>query len=194
MFPQKNRYRIVPGVAAIALLGAACGSSSGGVEATGAWARTSPMMADAGAAYMVLSSDEAVTIVSASVPAEVAGKVEIHEVVPVESSMESDMEDGSMESDDMEHEGEMDEDSMGGDDMEGEGEMGQMSEMPMMMQEVPSLQIPAGGSVTLEPGGYHVMLLELPDALETGEKFEVTFTQDDGESFSVEVEVREDAP
>ena len=42
------------------------------------------MSAEAGAAYMVLSSDEAVSIVSASTPADVAGTVEIHETVAVD--------------------------------------------------------------------------------------------------------------
>ena len=44
---------------------------TGAVEASAAWARTSPAMADSGAAYMVLTSDDAVTLVSVSVPAEV---------------------------------------------------------------------------------------------------------------------------
>jgi len=41
----------------------------------------------------------------------------------------------------------------------------------MKMREIPSgLPIPAGGSVTLKPGGYHVMLIGLNKALKKGEK------------------------
>jgi hypothetical protein len=78
-----------------------------------------------------------------------------------------------------------------------DGEMdhgGMDGEMAMTMQEVPSIEVPAGGSVTLEPGGYHVMLLELPDPLETGEEFDVTLTLDDDTEIVVPVTVSENAP
>ena len=189
MFVHTQRLRAVPILAGLALVGAACGSSAGAVEASGAWARTSPAMADSGAAYMVLTSDETITLVSVSDPAEVAGRAEIHEVVPVGDSMGDSMsnDDDSMSDDGMDHDEAMSDESMS-DDMDHEGDMA------MTMQEISSLEIPAGGSVAFEPGGYHVMLLDLPDPLETGETFEVTFTQDDGSEFSVEVEVRDDAP
>ena len=174
--------RLVPALAAIALFGAACGSDSGGVEATGAWARPSPMMADAGAAYMVLSSDEAVSVVSAAAPSDVAGRVELHETVAVEDSMNDD----EMAMDDEMEEG------MGDEEME-DGHEG-MGDMAMTMQPVASIDIPAGGEAVLEPGGLHVMLLDLPEPLEIGDEFELTFTQDDGDEFSVTVEVRDDAP
>lgn len=172
----------VSGLAALALLAGACGSdaASGGVEATGAWARTSPMMADAGAAYMTLSSDEAVTIVSASVPAEIAGMTEIHETVPMDAHDDS-MSDDSMSDDAMSDDESMSEDSG-------------MADMAMMMQPVDSLEIPAGGQVTLAPGGLHVMLLELVAPLESGDTFDITFTEDDGDEFTVTVEVRDEAP
>lgn len=180
--------RLVPTIAAVALIGAACGSGAGAVEATGAWARPSPMMADAGAAYMVLSSDEAVSVISASAPADVAGRVELHETVAVDSMDEDSMQDMEHEGDD--HEGHEDEDKAEGEDHEHEG----MADMAMTMQEVTSIEIPAGGEAVLEPGGLHVMLLDLAEPLETGDEFELTFTQDDGEEFSVTVEVRDEAP
>lgn len=173
------------GGVALALAVASCGSGSDGVEAEGAWARTSPMMADAAAAYMVLSSDEAVTLVSASVPADVAGRVEFHETVPVDHSMDDDaMEDDAMEDDSMDDEA-MDDDAM---------EDGDMGEMAMTMQPIETIDIEAGGDVTLEPGGLHLMMLDLPDPLEEGESFDVTFTDEDGETFTVSVEVRTEAP
>jgi copper(I)-binding protein len=45
----------------------------------------------------------------------------------------------------------------------------------MKMNEVEGgLEVPAGGSVTLEPGGYHVMMMGLVQALHEGACLEVT--------------------
>jgi copper(I)-binding protein len=195
VFPPSSSRRIITGLATAALLGAACGSAGDDVEASGAWARPSPMMTDAGAAYMVLSSDEAVTIVSASVPAEVAGRVEIHETVPVgHDDTDTDGDDMDGDGDDMD-EGDLDEGDMDEGDMdEGDMDEGDMADTAMMMQPVDSIEIPAGGEVVLAPGGLHLMLLDLPDPLEVGQTFDVTFTEDDGDEFSVTVEVRDEAP
>ncbi|MCB0992501.1 MAG: copper chaperone PCu(A)C, partial [Acidimicrobiales bacterium] len=165
--------RLLALVAALLLGGlslAACGDDSDdasgavdGLEVTGAWARTSPMMATAGAAYMQITSNDDDRIVSASVPADVAAAVEIHEVVPVE------MADGDMA------DGDMGDDEMADHDM-GDGEE-PMMDMPMTMRELQGgLELPAGETVTLQPGGYHIMLLDLPDALEIGETFELELT------------------
>ena len=64
----------------------------------------------------------------------------------------------------------------------------------MTMQQVDSVDIPAGGSVAFEPGGLHVMLLDLPDPLEIGETFDLTLTTADGVEIIVPVEVRTEAP
>ena len=56
---------------------------------------------------------------------------------------------------------------MGGDDMGMGG---------MTMREVARIPLPAGEAVTLEPGGYHVMLLELAAPLTAGQTFPVTLT------------------
>lgn len=170
--PAPRRHTMVLAascLASVAMVGAACGSDSGdGLQATGAWARTSPSMADTGVAYMTLGSDEAATIVSASVPSEVAGRAELHETVAVGT----------------------DDDSMSDDAMSDDS----MGDMAMTMQPVDSLEIPAGGELTLEPGGYHIMLLDLADPLETGETFDITLTGDDGTEITVAVEVRDEAP
>lgn len=169
-------------VAALAAGGlAACGDdndAAGGLEITGAWARTSPAMVQAGAAYMTISSGEAVSIVSARVEADVAGVAELHEVVPVDG--------GDMGGDEA-AEGESE-------PMEDEAMEGMEGEMAMTMQEVTSIDIPAGGTVALEPGGYHVMLLDLPDPLETGEEFDVTLVLGDGTEVIVPITVSESAP
>jgi len=163
---------------------AACGSdddAAGGLEITDAWARTSPAMVQAGAAYMTISSNEAVSIVSATVEVDVAGAAELHEVVPSDGATEG-MEDDEMADSSTDEEGHADDGAAEG------------MEMAMTMQEVSSIDIPAGGTVALEPGGYHVMLLDLPDPLETGEEFEVTLILDDGTEVIVPVTVSETAP
>ncbi len=191
---SSSRTRLGAGLVALAAVGAACGSDAGGVEATGAWARPSAMMTDAAAVYMVLDADEETTIVSAAVSSDVAGRVELHETV----AMDEMHEDGEHEHGDDEDMA-MDEDAMGDDeDMAMDEDMGDdehMGDMAMMMQEVEGgITIPADGQVVLEPGGLHVMLLELPEPLEEGETFDVTLTDDAGDEFTVEVEVRSEAP
>ncbi len=79
-------------------------------------------------------------------------------------------------------EGEMSDDS-------GEGMGG-----AMMMREVGEIALPGGTEVSLEPGGLHIMLLEITTPLELGQKFDVTLTFENAGEKVVEVEVREEAP
>jgi hypothetical protein len=51
-----------------------------------------------------------------------------------------------------------------------------MSAGMMRMRAVDGFDIPAGGSLELEPGGNHLMLIGLKSALRTGDKFELTLT------------------
>ena len=64
----------------------------------------------------------------------------------------------------------------------------------MVMQEVDSVVIEAGGSVDLMPGGYHIMLMELAAPLELGAKFDVTLTFATAGKITVVAEVRDEAP
>jgi len=64
----------------------------------------------------------------------------------------------------------------------------------MVMQEVDSVVIDAGGSVDLMPGGYHIMLMELAAPLELGAKFDVTLTFATAGTITVVAEVRDEAP
>jgi copper(I)-binding protein len=50
---------------------------------------------------------------------------------------------------------------------------GSGSSSMMSMKEVTSVTIPANGSVTFEPGGYHIMLTGLVAPLKDGEKFDL---------------------
>lgn len=45
-----------------------------------------------------------------------------------------------------------------------------------MMRPVPGLEIPAGGEISLEPGGYHIMLIGVTAPLVEGETYELTIT------------------
>ena len=61
----------------------------------------------------------------------------------------------------------------------------------MRMNEIPDgIPVPAGGTVTLEPGGLHVMFMRLPEGLEAGTEFPATLVfRNAGEvevSFTVE--------
>ena len=146
---------------------AACGGDDP-ITIEGQWARTSPAMASMGAAYMSISASEGDQLVGVSVPASVAARAEIHEMVPA----------------DMDH-------SM--DDSMGDGEM-DMDMGAMVMQQIMALDLPAGQTVSLEPGGYHVMLIDLAEPLVEGESFEVTLDFAEAEDLTVEVVVRTEAP
>lgn len=62
----------------------------------------------------------------------------------------------------------------------------------MMMQQVSAIDVPAGATVTLEPGGYHVMLMQLAEPLVAGEEIELTLTFAEAGSMQVKAEVREE--
>lgn len=83
------------------------------------------------------------------------------------------------------HETAMMEDSMGDENQPGGA---------MTMREVGEISLPAGTTVNLEPGSYHIMLLEVTTPLQVGETFEVTLTFENAGEKVVEVEVREEAP
>ncbi len=176
---RRTRTLLVLIGAAVAL--PACGGDAP-IEIDGAWARTSPEGTDRGAVYFEITAADGDTLLGADVDPAVAADAQIHEMV----AMMSDGPGGEM-SDDM--------DEMAGgagsdDDMaHGDGETA------MTMQEMrDGLVLPAGETVVLEPGGVHVMLLDLVDPLETGETFDVTLRLADGDDVTVEVAVRESAP
>ncbi|MDJ0961523.1 MAG: copper chaperone PCu(A)C [Acidimicrobiia bacterium] len=69
----------------------------------------------------------------------------------------------------------------------------QMSdEGTMAMQEVPNMAVPADGELNLEPGGFHIMLMQLAEPLESGDTFPVTLTFENAGEVVVDVEVREE--
>lgn len=58
------------------------------------------------------------------------------------------------------------------------------------MQPVDGIKIPAGGTVSLEPGGYHVMLMELTGNLAAGQTVRLTLTFKGAGAIDVSAEVR----
>lgn len=59
----------------------------------------------------------------------------------------------------------------------------------MKMRAIPSLDLPAGKAVDLKPGGFHVMLMDLKQALKEGDSVPVTFIVEgkDGKRETLEV-------
>ncbi|SEJ66483.1 copper chaperone PCu(A)C [Demequina mangrovi] len=49
------------------------------------------------------------------------------------------------------------------------------------MQELgDGMVVPAHGELVLEPGGFHIMIVELPEAIEAGDEVEITLELSDG--------------
>jgi copper(I)-binding protein len=156
--------------------------SAAAVEITDAWARTSPAMATAGAVYMQIENageaDDA--LIGVAVDPSVAATAELHETTtetgepeatgaPMDTmSTMAPGTDAGMPSDTT---------AMGG---------GMMT-----MRPVERIDVPAGETVALEPGGYHVMLLDLAAPLEVGATVEVTLTFESAGTQVVTADVRD---
>lgn len=147
-----------------------------------AWCRTSPMVADAGACYLVISnrSGEVVRLVGASVPPSVAGKVELHETVQVNGMEGSDTTAGAG----------MGSSSPDGTMAGGEADTTMSGSGMMQMREVDAIEVPAQGTVELKPGGYHIMLLELAEPLAEGGSVPITLRFEGLEPVEVTAQVR----
>lgn len=64
----------------------------------------------------------------------------------------------------------------------------------MKMQQVQNVVIPAGGEVKFAPMGYHVMLFNLKQQAQAGDRFPLTLTFEKAGSVTVEVAVQKDEP
>jgi copper(I)-binding protein len=60
----------------------------------------------------------------------------------------------------------------------------------MKMGPIPNIQVPAGGSAKLEPGGMHMMLINLKQELTPGDKIPLTLQFEKSGLITVEAEVR----
>ncbi len=66
-----------------------------------------------------------------------------------------------------------------------------MSNNVMQMRPVDAIQVTPGTEVKLQPGGLHVMLLDLKSPLKLGDKFPLTLKFERGGEVQVQVEVRQ---
>jgi copper(I)-binding protein len=86
-----RRVLVVSVVMLAALALAACGGSggtTGGITVSDAWARTSPMMERAGAAYLVLQNSGAAEDKLLSVESDVAKTIELHKTKEMNGMMQ----------------------------------------------------------------------------------------------------------
>jgi copper(I)-binding protein len=65
-----------------------------------------------------------------------------------------------------------------------------MDDGMMRMREVAGIALPAGETVMLEPGGFHIMLLDMPEMLEAGTEVVLTLTFASGTEVPVTATVR----
>lgn len=162
---------------------AACGSSNDdSLEVTDAWTRVTAPGQDSGAVYMTIKSPDDDKLIKASVPASVAGKTELHETVHSDSA----------DSESMDSSGSGSMDASGSDSMENSSSESMNSGDAMMgMRPVDSIDLPAGEDVVLEPGGYHIMLLELAKPIKDGETIQVTLTFENAGEKTVDATAKE---
>ncbi len=67
-----------------------------------------------------------------------------------------------------------------------------MTDGVMQMRQLDEgLEVPAGENVVLEPGGYHIMMIDLQDSLEVGDTFDIELEFENAGMMTVNVEVRE---
>ena len=155
--------------------------SASAVTVSNAWARPGTAGGNS-AIYMDLTGgDRDDALVGATISSDVVETVEIHETVMADDA--GDM-DGSGDMDGMD-------DSSDTDGMDDSGDMDDHGSGMMTMQPVESIEVPAGETVALEPGGYHVMLIGLVEDLEVGDTVEVTLEFESGETQAVTAEVKE---
>ncbi|MHB1188637.1 copper chaperone PCu(A)C [Thiobacillus sp.] len=65
----------------------------------------------------------------------------------------------------------------------------------MRMREVQAIELPKGKTVSLEPGGYHIMLMNLPKPIAAGEFIPLSLVvESGGKRQTVEVKVEARAP
>ncbi len=60
----------------------------------------------------------------------------------------------------------------------------------MQMRPAQAIEIPSGGQITLKPGSYHIMLIDLQRDLQPGEKLTVTLIFEKAGRIEIEAEVK----
>jgi hypothetical protein len=176
---------LILAMAALALVGACsssaaspAASSGASITVTGAWVRNSTAMTGALAGYFVVTNSGSTADTLLSVSSPIAKTVQLHETKMVDASAmptPSGSGMGGMTSAAPSM-------AMGSPAASG-GEM-------MTMVEVPSVDVPAGGTVEFKPGGYHVMFMDLTGTPATGSTIDLTLVFKNAGSITVKAEVR----
>ena len=152
-------------------VGAAAAHDGTSIEVKKPWARVSAMEASNGAVYMVLknesSSDQ--SLVGVSVPTSVAAEAQMHETVTASGDPSATTMAGGMGSSAT---------TMAG------------ASGTMTMRQVDEIMIPAESTVRLEPGGYHIMLMDLAAPLKAGSSVKVTLEFEGGKTMTVKAVVK----
>jgi hypothetical protein len=65
-----------------------------------------------------------------------------------------------------------------------------MDDGVMRMRQIAHVHLPPNGTATLQPGGLHIMLLDLKGPLDLGDQVPITLTFEDGSSKEISAEVR----
>ena len=68
-------------------------------------------------------------------------------------------------------------------------EMAMVGDM-MKMRAIPGIDVPAGKSVDLKPGGYHVMLIDLKDQIKAGDTVPITLVFEGADKKQQTVEIK----
>lgn len=126
-----------------------------GITVTDPWARTTAPTATTGAVYMTIASTDGDVLTAVSVPASVAGEAQMHEATTGANSGHDPGDAGTMGHD--------------------PGDTAPMTAMKGM-RRVHRIEIAAGRSVHLAPGGYHIMLMRLAAPVTAGQKIPITLT------------------
>jgi copper(I)-binding protein len=186
------RRSLVAAFAATCLL-AACGSNQQSIDTTASpaaasidvssvWARTSPMVAEAGAVYLVIDNSGGLddVLIAAHVDASIAKTAELHETAAVDASTTTVS--GGMTT------------SATAAAAMPSGTMPAAAETMMEMRPVDRIVVPAQGSVALAPGGYHIMMKGLVEPLTVGSVLNLTLTFEVSGDQVVIATVRDTAP
>ncbi|WP_085728232.1 copper chaperone PCu(A)C [Pseudomonas sp. R37(2017)] len=64
-----------------------------------------------------------------------------------------------------------------------------MKDDVMKMQQVPSVELPAGEAVSFDPNGYHIMLMNLTSQIKEGDKVPLTLTVEDAKGVKESIQV-----
>ena len=68
--------------------------------------------------------------------------------------------------------------------------MGDMGGKPMEMKPITKVDVPAGATVQLKPGGFHIMLVDLVKPLAAGDTVPLTLTFEKAGTKTVDAKVR----